>query len=364
MDQSEAALRATLAQIASDDRGPSLAAYDPAGGRETHRACLARWLTDSGVAATTADDVVITAGAQNAITVALLALTEPGDAVLCEKLTHPGFKTIAARLRVRTVPVEIDGDGVLPDALDAAIRLNRPKAIFLIPTLHNPTTATLGSERRAAVAETLGRYEVPLIEDDIYRVFAEDAAISLPQPIARSAPEHTLYLASASKHLAPGLRVGVLRVPRPLRTRLVAALRDTLWMAPPLMVEVLVRWLADGTAERLTQGKRHEQAARTALARQYLGDWLQPTSETCPHHWLALPDPWTSAEAANALRQRGVAVADGTVFATASGAGRDHVRLALGRPELHGSVADGLRTIAETLAENPNLAPALDREVV
>ncbi|NQW12241.1 MAG: PLP-dependent aminotransferase family protein [Alphaproteobacteria bacterium] len=363
MDQSEAALRATLAQIATDDHGPSLAAYDPAGGREAHRASLARWLTANGVA-TRADDVVITAGAQNAITVALMALTEPGDAVLCEALTHPGFKTIAARLRVRTVPVEIDRDGVVPDAVESAIRLNRPKAIFLIPTLHNPTTATLSAERRGAIAEMVARHGVPLIEDDIYRAFAGDDAAPVPPPIASLAPEHTLYLASTSKHLAPGLRVGALRVPKPLRARLVAALRDTLWMAPPLMVEILVRWLADGTADRLTQGKRREQAARTALARAHLGDWLTPAPTSAPHHWLTLPQPWTGAEAADALRRDGITVADGTVFAAASGAGRNHVRLALGRPEEREAVARGLRTIAETLAENPNLAPSLDREVV
>lgn len=363
IDQSEQALRATLADIASEAHGPALAGYDPAGGRAAHRAALARWLTRMALPSN-ADDVAITAGAQNAIAVALMALTEPGDAVVCEKTTHPGFKTIAARLRIRTVPVEIDDDGVLPDALESTIRLNRPKAIFLIPTLHNPTTATLRMDRREAVAAILARNDVPLIEDDIYRPFADDDGTAVPPPIASLAPAHTLYLASASKHLAPGLRVGVLRVPGSLRARVIAALRDTLWMAPPLMVEILVRWLADGTAEQLTQAKRREQAARTILARRHLGDWLTPAPDTSPHHWLALPEPWAGAEAASALHRHGVTVADGSIFATASGAGRDHIRLALGRPEHRDAVARGLRTIAETLAENPNLAPALDREVV
>ena len=354
-EASEAALRRTLAEIAADNRSPALAGYDPSGGRPAHRATLAAWLRDMGVPADT-DSTLVTAGAQHGIAIALWATFEPGDVVLCERLTHPGFKSVAASLRLRTVGVEIDADGVLPDALDAAFRQHRAKGVFLIPTLHNPTASVLPAERRDAVAAVVARYGAALIEDDIYRPFAAGA----PTPIAARIPDRAIYLTGASKHLAPGLRVGALHAPPALRNKVLGSLRDMLWMVAPMTVEVLVRWLADGTAGRLTAARREEQTARGDLARARLGAWLAPAPAASQHLWLAVPEPWRGGSAAAALAERGVTVADGPVFAALPGAGRDHLRLALGRPADLAAVRRGIDLIAGTLA----LDPALGRAVV
>lgn len=351
---SEQALRRTLAEIASDNRALGLAGYDPNGGRPAHRAALAAWLRGMGMPAE-ADDTLVTAGAQHGIALALSAAFEPGDVVLCERLTHPGFKSVAMSLHLRAVGLEMDADGVVPEALDAAIRQHRAKGVFLIPTLQNPTASVLPERRRDAVAAIVQRHGVVLVEDDIYRAFADDP----PAPIAARAPESTIYLTGASKHLAPGLRVGALRGPRRLRSRLLGSLRDTLWMVAPLTVEILVRWLVDGTAARLAEAKRQEQIARGAIARSRLGGWLAPAPAASPHLWMAVPEPWHGTAAA-VLVERGVTVADGPVFATTPGAGRDHLRLALGKPDDLAAVRRGIDLIARTL----ELDPALDRAVM
>lgn len=353
-DATEEALRRTLADIAGDNRAPRLTAYDPTGGRPAHRAALAQWLQRFGMPAT-AEGTVITAGAQNGIALALAAAFEPGDIVLCERLTHPGFKSVAAAQHLRAVGVEMDADGILPEALEAAIRQHQAKGVFLIPTLQNPTATVLSAARRDRIAAIVARHGVVLIEDDIYRAFADSA----PAPIAARIPDHAVYLTGASKLLAPGLRVGALHAPAGLRPRILGALRDTLWMVAPLMVEILVRWLADGTADRLTEALRGEQISRGEVARARLGDWLAPTPAASPHLWLAIPEPWRGTAAA-ALVERGVTFADGPVFAAAPGAGRDHLRIALGRPDDLAAVRRGVDLIARTLS----LDPALNRAVM
>lgn len=353
-DQSEQALRRTLMEIAGDNRALGLAGYDPNGGRPAHRAALAAWLRGMGMPAET-ESTLVTAGAQHGIAVALSAAFEPGDVVLCERLTHPGFKSVAAAQHLRAVGVDIDADGVVPEALEAAIRQHRAKGAFLIPTLQNPTASVLPAHRRDAVAAIVQRHGIVLVEDDIYRAFADDP----PAPIAARAPDSTIYVTGASKHLAPGLRVGALHAPPGLRGRLLGALRDTLWMVAPLTVEILVRWLADGTGERLTAAKRQEQAARGEFARARLGGWLAPAPAASPHLWLAVPEPWRGTAAA-VLVERGVTVADGPVFAAAPGAGRDHLRLALGKPADMAAVRRGIDLIAGTL----ELDPRLDRAVM
>jgi len=354
MAESEAALKATLAEIVADPRDLRLASYDTNGGRREHRAAMAAWMAESGVEAT-AETVLISAGAQHAISSAFQALTEPGDIVLCDTLTHPGFISVASALRLRPVGVEWDADGMNPGALDAAIRHHRPKAVFLIPTVHNPTSLTFGDARRREIARVIERHGVPVVEDDLYRAYAD---ADVPPPIASLAPDRVIYLTSASKHLSPGLRVGALHMPARLRARGRAAIRDTIWMAAPLSVEVVVRWLADGTARRLGDSKRQAQEARVAAARRLLGPLVTTHAEASPHAWLRVPETWGEGDPAAALLARGVVTTAGEVFATLQGAGRGRIRLALGRPETLADTVAGLEFVAEVLAGGPTAEQA------
>ena len=151
---------------------------------------------------------MICPGTQNALFNLLVALTAPGDVVLTEALTYPGIRAAAACRDVRLVGVAIDEQGILPDALDAACRKHSPKAVYLIPTIHNPTTATMPRARREQVAEILRARDVLLLEDDAYGMLAPEAV-----PLAALVPERTYFAATLSKCIAPGLRVSFLLTP-------------------------------------------------------------------------------------------------------------------------------------------------------
>src|SRR5207244_2323011 len=109
---------------------------------------------------------------------------------------------------VRLVGVAMDENGILPEALAAACRQHRPKAVYLIPTIHNPTTATMPPGRRKEIADILRANDVLLFEDDAYGMLEPNA-----RPLACLIPERTYFAATLSKCIAPGLRVSLLMTP-------------------------------------------------------------------------------------------------------------------------------------------------------
>src|SRR5580698_3563188 len=126
--------------------------YQEPGGSDDERVVAAQWLRGR-VPGVRSERLLVYPGTQAVLFNTLLSLTSPGDVVLTEALTFPGIKGAAAKLNVRLVGVAMDGEGIDPDALKNACKEHRPKAVYLVPTLHNPTTITLGPGRRKAVAD-------------------------------------------------------------------------------------------------------------------------------------------------------------------------------------------------------------------
>lgn len=157
------------------------------------------------------EQIQITSGSQEGLFVAAQALIEPGDVVLVESPTYLAAVQAFAVHGARIVGVASDDGGVLPDALEAAIRRHRPKFVYLIPTFQNPTGRTMPAQRRRDVAEVLLRSDVALIEDDPYGElrFGGDAVEQIATLPGMA--ERTLLMNSMSKLMSPGLRIGWIR---------------------------------------------------------------------------------------------------------------------------------------------------------
>lgn len=342
------AFAATLADVAASSDLDQLLTYAPHGGALRHRAAAAGWLGELGVETDTSR-VVVTTGAQNGMLVALSALAEPGDVVLVEKLSYPGIVPLAELLGLKLKPIEIDREGVLPEAVEEACRTTAARALYCMPTLHNPTNAVMGHHRRLRLAELARRHGLVLVEDDIYRFLVPDA----PPPLANYAPDHTFFVTSAAKQLAPGLRIGAVSAPTAMIPKLERAMRASTWMAAPAMAEVFSRWVEDGTTRRLARAKADEMRRRQAIAAEALAGFEFRSHPASMHLWLALPEPWDDRGAVEALAARGLAVSSGQVFALAPGAGRNRLRVCLGNPPSAEAVREGLELLALTLAEAP-----------
>ena len=271
--------------------------------------------------------------------IALAASARPGDSVLCEPLTFHGIKSIAALMGYKLHAVAADELGLLPDAVEAACRQLGPRALYIVPTLQNPTNAILPLDRRQRIADICRRHSVAIIEDDVYGFLVDDA----PPPIAEIAPDVTLHVTSLSKALAPGLRVGFVRAPVGHVDRLMGALRTTVWMTAPILGAVVARLIRSGAATAIADWQRREAQLRQAMAVQILAGAELDTHPSSFHLWLRLPEPWRRESFAAALRSRGIAVAPADSFAIGRYSVPHSVRISLcgarDREELAGALA-------------------------
>jgi DNA-binding transcriptional MocR family regulator len=338
-----------LAEVAHDKDLADLMAYRMDPGRRRHRAAVATWMAGFGVPAE-AEDVVLTYGAQNAMLLAILALAGPGATILTEELTYYGIKTIAAHLNLRVHGVAMDDEGLMPDALDAACRNSGAKLLYCIPTLQNPTTSIMPEARRREIVAVATRHDITIVEDDVYGFLPEDA----PLPLVALAPERTVYIASLSKFVGAGLRLGFLRAAPEAVRPITTALRATSLIAPGVLAEVGARLIERGEARRLADWQRSEARRRQSAAARILAGQKISSQPEAFHLWLELPEPWRREMFSAEARERGVGVGSAEVFAIGRGSVPHAVRLCLQASATAAEVERGLHTIASMLSEGPS----------
>lgn len=350
---SDRLLRRTLASIAKTVDPGLFTNYPPPLGHDEHRRLMAQWLKELGMPADP-DRVVLTNGAQQALSVAFAVALKPGGTIFCETLTYPGVITLARFAGYKLVGVAIDGEGMIPAALEEALT-HRPKGkrsslLYLLPTMQNPTTATMGAARRQEIAEICRRHGITVVEDDVYSL----APLPGCPPIATLAPERCFYVNSLSKTVSPGLRIGSLVVPPGQMERSVAALRATLLSVSPLSCAVMERWMADGTAETLRAAIRMEADRRTTLARTILGSAMRRPETAGFHIFLPMRRPDADRIAAAAAAS-GVAVTLPRAIAADRESEESGLRLCLGGPSLP-DLRAGLTRIATLLEDQEPVA--------
>jgi len=349
-DVCDEAMRQALAEIARAPAVAPLLAYAPAGGSHEHREAGRLWCAGRGVTSTI-DRVLVCGGAQQALVAILSTHCEPGDTVLAEDLTYPGFLAAARMLRLRVMGVPIDGDGIIPDALLHACKAHRPRLVLTTPTLQNPTAGVMSVGRRRRIASVVRDRAVLLVEDDTYGPLAPNA----PRPIAALVPELSYYVSSFSKAVTPALRTAFVIAPTAAHaTRVSRPLQATGWLASPIMTEVAARWISSGTATTIVADRRREAEARQTLLRNALGLSRSVGSPHALHHWLELPRQWErSSDFVDTLRRRGVLVTSGDAFAVDATQPVRAVRVSLGAAPNRPALASALETVASLLREDP-----------
>lgn len=325
--------------------------YQPPGGSAHEREIAARWMR-TRVSHAHADKLVIFPGAQTILFNLLAYLARPGDVILTEAFTFPGIKAAAAQLGVKLVGVAMDDGGILPDALAKACRAHRPKAVYLIPTLHNPTTATLSAERRGAIAKIIRDADTMLIEDDAYGLLDRSAS-----PIANLIPERTYLATTLSKCIAPALRVAYLLTPDSgAQLQMCSHLQATVQMPAPLMVALVTHWIESGIADRIITAIRNEAVGRQQLAQRALKDFQLQAKPAAHHLWLHLPEG--RADVAAHLLRNGLAIVSGEAF-TVDGTSPRAARVSLGAARNRPELMQALRILAGALHK-----PADTRQIV
>ena len=289
-----AGLRAAFAAALADDAAGRSLQYSTTEGNPDLRAAIAARLCARGLP-TEPDQLLVTSGSQQALTLAAAVLIEPGDRVLVEEPSYLAALQAFMLAGAVVVPVACDEDGIDPDAVAAAAAEHGARVLYTIPTFHNPTGRTLPLERRhalAAVAEQCGLW---LIEDDPY---GELRYRGEPLPsLATMAEERTLALSTLSKVAAPGLRIGWVRAPSALRPSLVVAKQAADLHSSTVDQAAAARWLAAVDLDAHLGVLRGEYGRRRDALLDGLADALPPGSsfnrpEGGMFVWARLPDGW------------------------------------------------------------------------
>ncbi|MCE3289572.1 MAG: transcriptional regulator, GntR family with aminotransferase domain [Caulobacter sp.] len=347
MGRAEALIGQAIARL---QRRPDLATaltYAPRAGEMTHRVAMAGWLAQACGLEATAEQVILCGGAQQGMALALGAVCRPGDTVLCEEATYMGLKPLAEAAGYRLVGVALDAEGLDPDALAETARSSGARAVYVLPTLQNPTARTMSPARRQAIADVARRLDLMIVEDDVYGLYAGP---SRHAPIAALAPERTVFVGSLSKLVAPGLRAGVVVAPdRTRHERILLALEGLYGAGDTFSRMIAAQWIEDGVTETIARENVAEAEARLALALDILGPAAErPGGQASLHLWLPLPELEAERVAGRALRG-GVQLTPPDAPLVGPGATRG-LRLCLGGVRDRARLEQGLRIVAGAVA--------------
>jgi 2-aminoadipate transaminase len=310
-----AGLRAAFAAVLSDARSLQ---YSTTEGDPRLRAAVARRLTARGLA-TEADDLLITSGSQQALTLAATVLLEPGDRVLVEEPSYLAALQAFRLAGAEVVPVPCDEDGLDPDAAETLARRHAARLLYTVPTFHNPTGRTLPLERRRALAGAVERTGLWLVEDDPYGELRYRGAPLPPVAALSGAEDRTLALSTLSKVAAPGLRIGWVRAPRALRRPLAVAKQAADLHSSTVDQAAAARWLEMTDLEAHLATLRREYGARRDALLSGLADVLpEGSTHSRPDGgmfvWVRLPDGWAAEAVLERALGRGVAFVPGAPF--------------------------------------------------
>jgi DNA-binding transcriptional MocR family regulator len=296
---------------------PQLLNYSPAAGDSVLRAALSDLLNERGLTVGS-EDLLVTAGATQGLTLAVQALTRPGDVVLVEQPTYIGFLNIMKLHGLQPVAVPMDEHGVRIDQLERIVAQHRPRLFYTVATFQNPTGATISLERRQALLRLARQHGFTIIEDDLYAPLAFDAP---PPPTIKSLDDgdHVLYLTSFSKALAPGLRMGVMAPPAALYERMLALKLGADCGSPLLLQRALAHFLREGHYRRhlrrvipIYRERRDVALATLATHLPLEAAFTRPGGGLCI--WITLPERRGMAEVHRRMREEGWALIPGSVF--------------------------------------------------
>lgn len=296
----------------------------PPSGRPHERQMIARHLRNRGIRVS-GEEVLIVSGAQHGLAVATMALLKPGDLLAVDALTYPGMLALAHahRLDVEALPLAAGGTDL--DALARLCKRRAVRAVYSMPTMHNPLGLVMSEPDRVHLAGLAERHDFLIIEDATYAFLAEPA----PRPIQTHAPERTVYVSSLSKSVAAGLRVGFVVAPPDLVPVIEQAVRTTTWQASSVSVALACHWIESGVVDALEDRKRRDARSRQRLASRVLRDCAVVAHPSSYYLWLGLAQGSRAVRVAAELAQQGVLVTTAESFVATRHAPQA-LRLALG----------------------------------
>lgn len=331
-------LRAGLRRLSSAGDLEAMLRYQPHGGRTHERRIIAESLKPV-LGVVSPENLLITSGGQHGLAIIAFGVFQRGEAIAADTLTYPGFKSVAALRGLDLVSVGGTAGVMDPDALDRQCRARKLRAVYLMPTVHNPLGSVMDLATRQRIVEVARAHDLLLIEDAAY-AFLEP---SPPPSFVTLAPERTIHVGGFSKSLATGLRLGYLVAPLQHISNLLEAIRATTWNAPALISGLVTSWVEDGTLGKSEDCRRRDGAERQAICRAALSKLSLSAHPNAGFSWVWLRKGLRVEPIVVALKERGISASGAEPFATTT-AVPQALRLAFG-----GVLKEDLQSVFETV---------------
>lgn len=294
---------------------------------------------------TSPDNVVIASGAQNALTLALFALFEPGDRIAVDTYTYSNFIELARMFHIQLVPVPGDVEGMLPNKLDNRCVLNDIAGIFLMPSCCNPTTVMISDSRKQELAKIIRKHDLILIEDDAYAFLTVGIVKDYKQPMYQLLPDNTVYISSTSKPLCSGLRVAFMVFGKQFEERILKAVFSVNVKTSALDTEVITELILNGTARHITNEKILLAQEANKLFVDCFENVVIVGHPLSPHRWLPLRTTQNKAHIETVLKNSGIRAYHSDRFLCSSGEQTHYLRISLSSTNSMKDLEEGLKIL-------------------
>lgn len=335
--------------------GRTLSTYGLSSGPQGYRPLrdflVAKLKTDAGIACT-ADDILVTSGSLQALDLVNHTLLARGDTVLIEEDCYQGSINRLTRLGVTPIGIPLDRDGMRMDALsnvldDLKTKGVRPKYIYTIPTVQNPSATIMPAERRAQLLGLAAAHGVPIFEDDCYA----DLIWSGERPpaiYALSEQGGVIHIGSFSKSIAPALRVGFIVAPWEVMSRMLALKTDG--GSGALEQMALAEFCAANFSKHVPMLRKSLRAKLETLMealKQHFGTQVEfDDPKGGIFLWVKLPDGVDTLKLYQAALAAGVAINPGPEWSVNKARARSRLRLCFASPS-HEEISEGVAKLAE-----------------
>ena len=335
--------------------GATLATYGldsgPQGYRPLREFLVKKLAKDAGITCT-ADDILITGGSQQGLELINSMLLEKGDTIVVEEASYGGFLSRVKRFGVNMIPLPLDKQGLDIEAVgrvlaDLKSKGVRPKYLYTIPTVQNPTASILPLERRQALIKLCESYGVPILEDECYSDLVWDG--KRPQAMrGMTGDDRVIHVGSFSKSIAPALRLGYVVAGWPVMSRLLSLKTDSGTGAIDQMV------IAEYCEAHFDN---HVVALRKTLKRKLgvLTEAVSANFGTAAEFdvpvggiflWVKLPDSVDTLKLFQAASKEGVSINPGAEWSVDAEHGRTRLRICFANPTEQ-TIRDGVAKLAE-----------------
>lgn len=314
------------------------------------RAEIVTWMGDRILGPVGPEDVALTHGGQNAISLIFdCCLRGERPQVMIEELAYPGFRYAARAARAEVIAIEIDEEGVVPAALEAACRRHGAQVLCLTTEAQNPTTGRMPVKRRQEIAEIARAYDLQVLEDDCYSV----AETTIPS-LRALAPERVWLVGSVSKTISAALRFGYVICPAGMGEAGRLTAQHGFFALSRPVVDLMLHLFRSGAAAEIKARVQAEFSERLQSLVNLLGAYDLGWQPGVPFVWLRLPSGWRASTFIRMAEARGVLVRSADEYALVHGRAPNAIRIAISgnlpRPEFDAA----LKMLADLLARPPS----------